>query len=247
MAADFSKLLSHPLKEEILDKLLRGTKPKDICDWLKLKYPDNEQSHLRVPLKLLKDFLNSNLDLYNTVREDIVDAKQGIKQKKKISESLLNNKTYRDRLNELADNEIDIKKVIAEVVFLIRERIEQYFDKMQENPENLKPDYGLIKWFEVLLNAVEKFDKIVNNAPDQIIQHNVTMQAVGEHTAIFQDVIREVLAEMDPEAAFLFIEKMREKMEALNPPQEEAILTQDKRMVEAKVLKDRIETAVADE
>ena len=152
---DFSKLQSHPNKEEILNKLVNGTKPKDISDWLKLKYPDKEQGHLRVSASMLKEFLNSNLDLYNTLKIDIVDTKQGLQQNKKIAESLLNNKTYRQRLNELADNEIDIKRVISEIVFLIRERIEQYFDKIQDNPESLKGDYGLIKWFEVLLNAVE--------------------------------------------------------------------------------------------
>ncbi len=244
---DFSKLLSHPNKEEILNKLVNGTKPKDISDWLKLKYPDKEQGHLRVSASMLKEFLNSNLDLYNTLKIDIVDTKQGLQQNKKIAESLLNNKTYRQRLNELADNEIDIKRVISEIVFLIRERIEQYFDKIQDNPESLKGDYGLIKWFEVLLNAVEKFDKIVNNAPDQVIQHNITMQAVDQHTAIFQDVIREVLAEMDPEAAFLFIEKMRAKMEEIEPPKDNGSLSQDKRMAEAKIIKETVSKTGTDD
>jgi hypothetical protein len=247
MTADFSKLLAHPDKEEIFDKLTRGIKPKDISDWLKLKYPNRDQSHLRLSAKLLKDFTDNNMDLYNVLKSDIIDTKAGKKQDKKIAESLLNNKTYRERLNELADTEIDIKRVITEIVFLIRERIEQYFDRMQENPNNLKPDYGLIRWFEVLLNAVEKFDKIINNAPDQIIQHNVTMQAVSNHTALFQDVIREVLAEMDPEASFLFMERLRERMELLEPLEEMKPLSQDKRLAEAKIIQKKVDGIDKDE
>lgn len=233
---DFSKILAHPDKDEIISKLVNGVKTKDVSDWLKLKYPNSNQAHLRLSGKMLKEFVDNNLDLYNTLKNDIADVKAGNKQDKKIAESLLNNKTYRERLNELADNDIDIKRVITEVVFLIRERIEQYFDKIQENPGNLKPDYGLIKWFEVLLNATEKFDKIINKAPDQVIQHNITMQAMDQHTAIFQDVIREVLAELDPEASFLFMDKMREKLSALAPPELDKPLTQEKRLAEAKIL-----------
>lgn len=239
---DFSKLLEHPDKDEVISKLISGVKPKDISDWLKLKYPDKEQSHLKLSTKLLKDFIDNNINLYNTLQEDVANLKEGKQQNKKIAESLLNNKTYRERLNEIADNEVDIKKVISDVVFLIRERIEQYWDKMQDNPSNLKPDYGLIKWFEILLNACEKFDKIVNRAPDQVIQHNITMTAVDRHTAIFQDVIREVLAEMEPEAAFLFMEKLREKLELLKPPEEERPLTQDKRLMEATIIKGQVES-----
>jgi hypothetical protein len=238
---DFSKLLQHPDKDEIISKLVHGVKPKDISDWLKLKYPDKNQSHLKLSAKVLKDFMDNNIDLYTTLQADIVDAKKGKQQDKKIADSLLNNKTYRERLNELADTEIDIKKVTGEVVFLIRSRIEQYFDRVQQNPENLKPDYGLIKWFEVLLNACEKYDKMVNNAPDQIVQHNITMTAMDRTTAAMQDVIREVLAEIDPEASFLFMEKMREALEKTVPPPEEQPLSQGKRLMEATVLKGQIE------
>jgi len=131
---------------------------------------------------------------------------------------------------------LDIKKLITETVFMIRERAIQVFDKIQENPGNTKPDYALIKWFEVLLGSMEKYDKIVNKAPDQIVQHNVTMQVIDQHTAAFQDVIREVLAEIDPEASFLFMEKLKEKMEALKPPKEDKPLSQERRLKEAELI-----------
>jgi hypothetical protein len=239
---DFSKILAHPDKDEIISKLVNGVKTKDVSDWLKLKYPNNDQAHLKLSSKMLKEFVDNNLDLYNTLKNDVADVKAGNKQDKKIAESLLNNKTYKERLNQLADDDIDIKRIMNEVIFLIRERIEQYFDKVQENPGNLKPDYGLIKWFEVLLNATEKFDKIVNKAPDQVIQHNITMQAMDQHTAIFQDVIREVLAELDSEAAFLFMDKIREKLEKLSPPEAEKPFTQEKRLAEAKILMTQAES-----
>ena len=174
--------------------------------------------------------------LLHLLKQDIDKVRTGQKIEKKIAESLKNNKTYQERLNDLANNELDIKKLITETVFMIRERAIQVFDKIQENPGNTKPDYALIKWFEVLLGSMEKYDKIVNKAPDQIVQHNVTMQVIDQHTAAFQDVIREVLAEIDPEASFLFMEKLKEKMEALKPPKEDKPLSQERRLKEAELI-----------
>lgn len=235
---DLSKLLSHPDQEEIISKLVNGVKPKDVSDWLKIKYPNKDQNHLRLSIKLLKEFLDKHLDLYNTLEKDLKSAKSSF-QEKQVAASLKNNKTYQERISEIANTEVDIKKMMVETGELIRARIEQYFDKVQENPSNLKPDYGLIKWFELLLSFTEKYDKIVNNSPDQIVQHNVTFQVVDQYVAVLQDCIRETLAEMDPEAAALFMEKYTEKIMKVQPPDSmmpQQSLPQNKRLAEAKIL-----------
>lgn len=240
MVADFSKLLDHPDKDEIISKLITGISPKDISDWLKLKYSDQKtQGHLRLSSKMLKDFIDNNLDLYKTLQNDIVGAKNGQTPPKDIADSLKNNKTYKERLNELADQEIDIKKIMVETIFLIKQRIEQVFDKVQENPQNLKPDYALIKWFEILLSASEKFQKIVNEAPDMVVQHNHSVQMVEQHTAILQDAIREVMLETDSQMAFLFMEKLNAKMINLQEPTQQ-IISPEKRLAEVQVISTKV-------
>lgn len=245
MPKDYSKLLAHPNKDEIISKLVNGIKPTDVSDWLKLKYPDaKEQNHLRLPLALLKDFIENNLDLYEAVKQDIKLAKNN-KLDKQIAASLKNNTTYQERIVEAANSEIDIRKLINEAGIIIRTRIEQYFDRMQENPGNLKPDYGLMKWFDVLLNYVEKYDKIINKSPDQVIQHNVTVQVMDKYVSMMQNCIRDTLAEIDSDAAFLFMEKFNENLNKLNLPdsytqQPEPKMNIEKRMVEAKILSGKI-------
>lgn len=240
MTADFSKLLTHPDKDEIISKLLTGIKPRDISDWLKLKYPDQkEQGHLRLSSNILKDFVDNNLDLYNTLKNDVAGAKNNQTPPKDIADSLKNNKTYKERLNELADQEIDIKKIMVETIFIIKQRVEQVFDKVQENPQNIKPDYTLIKWFEILLSASEKFQKIVNEAPDMVVQHNISVQMVEQHTVVLQDAIREVMLEMDPQMAFLFMEKLNAKMAVLQEPNHQTI-SPDKRLAEVKVISTKV-------
>ncbi len=235
MVADYSKLLNHPEKDEIISKLMTGISSKQVADWLKLKYPNKDQGHLRISSNSLKEFTDNNLDLYSQLRNDIEGAASGQAPARAIAESLRNNKTYQERLNELADNEIDIKQIIKETVMMVRARAIQVFDKIQNNPENTKPDYTLIKWFETLINASEKYDKIVNESPDVVVEHKVTMEIVENRLAIFQEAVRETALELDPEIAFLFMDKLSKKLGSLQEPTEQA-MGQEKRLAEAKIL-----------
>jgi hypothetical protein len=244
MVADFSKILEHPDYEEVISKLTNGIKPKDISDWLKLKYPNKDQNHLRLNSSLLGEFLEGHLDLYNQIKGDIIAAKNEQKIEKKIAASLKNTKSYEDRVmevaNEIKKGEIDINSYLGEMVVIARARIQQVFDKIQENPQNTKPDYALIKWLEALKGIVESYSKIVMQAPDQVVQHNVTVQIMDSYVAAMQDAIRETLAEIDPETTSLFMEKITKKLEAIKPPPEHVEIPQEKRLKEAKLIHEKI-------
>jgi hypothetical protein len=246
MVVDFSKILSHPEKDEIISKLMTGIRSKDVADWLRLKYPNKDQGHLRLGGALLKEFADSNLDLYTQIQQDVSGIKNGQPINKEIAASLRNNKTYRERLNELADKEIDLKKTLRNAVFLMEARMEQYFDKMQENPGALKADYGLIKWFEVLINAVEKANKVINEAPDVVVQHNVNVQTANQYTIILQDAIRETCAEVDPQMAFLFMEKMNEKLPMLEEPKPQ-VMSLENKINEVQVLNTKVNALLENE
>ena len=69
-------------------------------------------------------------------------------------------------------------QTMVDTIHIVKARLEQIYDKVQQNPENTKPDYVLIKYIELLNQTAEKYDRIVNNAPDQIIQHNITIQTI---------------------------------------------------------------------
>lgn len=236
---DFSIILLHPNSEDIASKLITGMSPKDISQWLRLKYPDKEQKHLHISAKLLEEYANAHIgNLLEVIQKDVATLKSepSPQMDKAISASLLSNKTYRERLMQLADQEVDIKHMIKDLVLMIRDRIEQVFDKIQENPSNVgKNDYVLVKYFETLSNAIEKFDKIHNNAPDQIIQHNVTIQTADKYRVVFQEAIRKTLAYMDSEASIFFIETLSKEMQKLEMPID-LQPTPESRMAEARML-----------
>lgn len=243
MTVNFDRLLNHPDSEEIIAKLVSGITPKDVSEWLKIKYQGKDENHLRLPVSLLKDFLDSNLNLYNTIQQDIQHVKNGTSDKK-ISTALKNNKTYQERMIEAANDEIDIKKMFKSVYVMLNARVEQYFDKMQENPTNLKPDYGLLKFFDSMMMYVEKYDKIINQSPDQIIQHNVTVQVMDQYVTVMQDSIRQTLAEIDPDSANLFMERFNENLSKLQLPESMQPVkpqTHEQRYLGAEILQSKLE------
>jgi hypothetical protein len=239
----FSQITDHPDYEEIVSKIVTGDDPKDICQWLKIKFSDKDQKHLQLNIKLIQDFIDKHVNLDEQLKKDVLAIKNGknnIASDYKIPASLANNKTYVERLTQLADTKIDIEKMCTELILICRSRMEQVFDKIQENPGNVKGDYVLLKYFETLFVAMEKLDKFVNKTPDQVIQVNIQNQIADQHVAFFQEAIRETLAHMDTESALLFVEILTSKINSTKIPKQSSPLTPDNYEAEAKLLKEVI-------
>lgn len=239
--SDFSNILNHPDSQEIVAKLLDGEDPKAISDWLKVKYPDKKQAHLRLTIKLLQDFSKSQYaDYYKQFQTDLVTVKSGEGQlNKTIAASLLNNKTYQERINEIADKELDLRKMMIGIALMCQDRAIQLFDKIQENPGFVgKAEYALIKWIEQFLGTIEKYDKVINKAPDQIIQHNHSIQYIEKQTAMMQDALFKVISELDPDNCLGLSEKFTQQLLKMKAPPEEKASTIDANFKEIKKLEE---------
>jgi hypothetical protein len=90
----------------------------------------------------------------------------------------------------------------------------------QDNPRDidLPLERVLIEHVNAIGPLLEKANKIINEAPDQIIQHNVTVQHIDQHVAVFYEAIRKTLEEMDLESSMLFMDRFHETLRALQDP-----------------------------
>lgn len=240
--SDFSIIMEHPDADEIVKKLFSGVNPKDVNQWLKLKYPEKKQSHLRITIKLLTEFINSDFsDCYDQFKKDLTIVQNNkLARQEELPKSLLNNKSYRERLEKIADDELNIKDMLKGLINACHQRAEQIFDLIQaDGPDNFKGDRVLISYFTELFNMVEKFEKIVNNAPDQIIQHNITLQAVENNTNAILEAVRKTLLKLDKETSFLFMDLFYEEINKLTPPGEDT-MTQKEKLNEVKILQEKI-------
>lgn len=124
----------------------------------------------------------------------------------------MDNKVWKQRIEEAAGQELDIKKKVHNILHILEARAEQIFDLIQSNPESTKADYIFTKYMEILGNNLEKADRIVNGKPDVRIEHTYTVQMVEQQSASIQEAIRRVLERMDPEFSNLFMDLMAEEM-----------------------------------
>ena len=218
-------MLEHPDRDEIISKLLLNVSEKDISEWLAAKYSNATEKKFALTQACLKEFKRDHLDIYATIRNDLNNAKLALKNgtEDQVSLALQDNPTYKSELmNKLSSDDLDVKKMLANMIMAVEIRVGNYFDEMQADPRNLdtRKDRVMIELMNALGSNLERYHKIVNGAPDQIIQHNVTVQHIDQHVQLIQESIRETLRDMDVETSLRFMEIFNEKFSKLKAPTE---------------------------
>lgn len=245
----YKKILEHPDKDEIISKLVIGIAPTDIHDWLKMKYTNVSEAKFVLSEKIIKSFSDNHLDFYNDMLQDLAATKTAIatSTQDQLQLAVKSNPAYKDALLKVANNELDIERIMATMAINIETRMAQVFDEMMEDPRNIntKVDRLFAEYADILGNLLDKYHKWKEKpAADQIIQHNVTLQVVDQHISVFHDVIKEVLSQMDLETSMYFMEVFTEKMSKLKQPQADAAPTQEMKLAEAKLLNETINQKV---
>ena len=221
---DYKKILDHPEVQGIIDKLMMGETPKDVSSYLKHKYTKPDENHLRLSVSLLDQFVKNYCNTSDFMTKMIKDEKNGALDKQ-IAKSLLNNKTWKERLAELADDKIDVERRLVQQIHMMDIRAEQIFDKIQENPGSVKLDFVMTKYFELSTMILEKADKIINKSPDQRIEHIHTVQMVEQQTTALQNAIRRVIGRLEPDRASEFMQLLSEELSTVSLPTPDAPVT----------------------
>ena len=217
MTADFTKLIDHPEKQSIISKLVSGDSAKVVAQYLKDKYPKPDEGHLRIPATTLQEFMDTYANHHGYIKK-IVQGNADSKLDKKIQESLMDNRTWRDRVVGVAEKEFNYLEKLHNILTILEARTEQMFDMIQSDPESTRNDYIFNKHLEQLMMVIEKCDKIKNDRPDiRVEHHHYTMQMVEQQSFAFQDAIRRVLERMGPEYSSLFMDLLKEEMSKINP------------------------------
>lgn len=209
--SEFSKIVDHPENQNIISKLLGGESPKLVSKYLKDKYTGPDEGHLRIPATTLQEFLDTYADHHGYVKK-IVQRGTDAKLDKKIHESLLDNRAWKERIIDAADKEFNYLEKLNGLITILETRAEQVFDLIQSDPEGSKADYVFTKYLEILMLVLEKADKIKNDKPDVRIEHTYTVQMVEQQSVAFQEAIRRVLERLGPEYSCLFMDLLSQEL-----------------------------------
>lgn len=241
------KILDHPNKDELISKLIEGSDPKELHNWLQEKYISESEKRFVLSEDLLSDFKDKHLDFYLTIRNDVLATKEADKSiDKALDISLKRNKKYKERLVDLATKEVDVKQLIKNLVNKIELRVDQVFDKIQESDDydDFRNDNTLIKWCTLLMETIDRCNKIVNEAPDQVVQHQHTIQLADQQIAIIIDTIKDILSQIDYESSLYFMEQYNARIGALKAPEEFKPSSTEVRLAEAKLLNEKIDANI---
>lgn len=252
----YKKILEHPDKDEIISKLVIGVSATDINDWLKAKYTNVSEAKFVLSEKIIKSFQDNYLDFYNDMTQDLANVKTAMatSTQDQLDLAVKSNPAYKDALVKMANNELDIELIMARMITNVENRLAQIYDMIYEDPRNINTKVERLAndMVETLGGLLDKYYKWKESqSPDQIIQHNVTLQVVDQHISVFHDVIKEVLSQMDLETSMYFMEVFNEKMSKLKPPTDNgggsAPPSQEMRIAEAKLLNETINKKVNEE
>ena len=215
--ADYSKIINHPDRDQIIARLTNGDPVRDVSAWLIEKYPDNKFYQVSFPF--LNEFRRNHLNIKGSMLEDLKTKirEQQIEEIKEPSREIVKrNKSYDELMQKDVDLEVDLDKKLHQFLNVIEARFSDLFDEARGNPQNIKQDKVMNDWMKTLLEIITHINRN-RGMPDQIVQHNVAIQQVDEKVALFQQAFIKTLSKLDFELASRLIDDFNKNLEELKP------------------------------
>ena len=215
-----SKLLSHPDKDEIITMLTDGVPVRKIADMLEERYPKRHQAHLRISFPTLQEFKTAHLNLKNKVSSDV--EKEAQRQSKEwhntqeVKTTLENTSSYQEAITKIANSELDARKEIMKVFGLVESRLEVLYNKLNDKDKVSRgEDERLVQgYLDQLMKVLDQYKKYIDGFKETT-EHNVNITIAADQVNLLRDVVRETLAECDPQLAVKFMDKISTRMKQL--------------------------------
>jgi len=212
-----SKVLNHPDKEKIIEKLLEGESVKEVELWLEKKYPRSKRLH--ISYMTLQKFRSENLDLKGEVLEDIKNKKAEVDKKTQEVETRMiihSTNAYKEKIDEIASSELDVTRRLLEMDKLINSRIEHYYNLLESGTGSVKEDKVFLEYINTMKSLMQDWKKYIEGFADQRVDHNININVINEHARVLKESILEVLREMDPKLISVFVNKLNFKMKQID-------------------------------
>jgi hypothetical protein len=208
------KVLKHPDKEEIITELTNGTSVRELEAKLKEKYPNNK--NLWLSSVTLQAFRKKSLKLDGKVLKDLQETgrvqKQQVEEQKRQVE-LEHSDAYNKKLNEIVDAKLDVARKILQLDAVIESRMEYWFNAVASGKEVAsKGDKELRLFMDRQMALLAQYKKFVEGLADKTVDYNVNITVINDQINMIRDVIRECVAELEPEKGMLLLEKINTKI-----------------------------------
>lgn len=210
-----NKVFTHPEKEEIISRLLKGESVKGVEEWLRNKHPRKRK--LWVSYATLQKFRKDHLHLEGEVLENIKAAKREQDDTSLELEAkaiLASSSSYQKKISEIANTELDSNRKILEMLTLVGSRIEYYFNavNLTDGKDTMKKDRMFMDLLNTQKGLIQDWKKYVEGVADKKIDHNINVTVVNEQITVLKSIIFEILQELDPELIPIFTERISTRL-----------------------------------
>ena len=210
------KILNHPEKEDIIKKLLSGDSVKEVERWLKKKHPRTKRLH--ISYMTLQKFRSEHLNFRGEVLEDIKDKRHEVDKESKEAEARMiikSSSSYIQKIDEIAESELDVSKRLLEMDALINSRIEYYFNLLQTGV-TIREDKVFIEYINTMKSIMQDWKKYIEGYADKKIEHNININVVNEQARILKEAVLDILQEINPDLISTFVNRLEYKMKAVD-------------------------------
>lgn len=210
-----NKVLAHPKKEEIIKRLIDGDTTREIAEWLRIEHPGEDQSHLRISFSSLSQFKREFLDIQGTVASEVEKVRKA-KKEEVVTQEVKSTTAYQRKLNEIVDNELDVKRELVKIFMLLESRLEKVYDMLEKfDYPNTREERLLISYIETAIKVLESHKKYVEGYSETTNQ-NININIMNDQVSVMRDAVREALNEASPDVAIKFMGALNTRLNALN-------------------------------
>ena len=208
------KILKHLDKEEIIRRLTNGESVRALETWLKEKYPNNKT--MWVTSVTLQTFRKEKLNLEGKVLKDIQDVREV--EHRKIEASMLQSQleatnAYQDKISQIATTQLDVNTQIVQLNSVVESRIAHWYNMIASGEEMPgKADVELRKYIDQQVMILQQYKKLVEGMADKTVDYNVNVTVINDQISLIQNAIRDTMAELGPEQAMIFMDKLNSRL-----------------------------------
>lgn len=210
----YNKIIAHPDKDEIIEKLAAGVSVRQIEAWLKAKYPGNKRC--RISFMSLQSFRKNYLKLENDVLKQIQEERRTLALQKKREIEFQNvQKTsgYKVGLaNYVQDSLIDYNNEILNIIEDCKEGIKNLKELNEDKGSHLNHQ-AIATYITRLQDMVQLHRKFIaeqeKKAGDKLEEDYDTLNQKME---ILIESVKDAFAQTNPEGLSVFIQLVKDRM-----------------------------------
>lgn len=213
-----TKIMQHRDRDLILRWIHDGLTSQQIQEALEKKYPGKENKGMHIGYKTINAFKEEYM-VSGQLSATLIQQKSVPKwsrEKVAAKEALEKSSAYKAALKEIITEELDIRRELVQLMRLGQKRLAFFFDELSDAKEmDRENEKILLEHMKFILSTLERYDKQVNGHKETA-DININVNIVKDQAGAIREAIRETLADVDPNLAIEFMERVSLKLNELD-------------------------------